>query len=86
MSKTTIPKTFLIDIAKAIVFSTGSITDSFVFDDSEDLLDEEEQKIVIEEIQKFCSKELLKLENKHGYIPTGSTQGIILAIAYEKED
>lgn len=80
-----IPKIFLRDIAKSLVFVSGLSTDFEALEDTDDILSHEEKKIIIEELQRFCLKGLSDISKKYGDIPWTSTRDIVLQIAYESE-
>ena len=74
---------FIRDTAKALVYVSGLQFDSFAFDDSEDITEDEKLQIQ-KEIEKFCDAGLKRLELKYKCsISRESTEKIINNIMFE---
>lgn len=73
------------DTAKALVFISGMNFYGFAFEDESGLTDEEQREL-INEIQKFCKQGLRRIEKKYNIsIPHSSTEDVIDAIMFEDE-
>lgn len=71
------------DIAIALIAVSGKNFDGEAFGDCDDLINEDEKRKIMNEIELHCQKMMNKIQSKYRINLKASTAGIIDQILYE---